>query len=231
MWEQQLTGLLLLCLFVTVLGENTNYNWNGPGVSQPTLAGPADACLTDTAACGCCLMKKQMNRMEEYFNMSLSDLQEGLSRAQNMITNIRTSRSAFSVALTNVRRCFGPFREGKIVDYKVIFLNLDNRYNPDDGMFIAPRSGVYVLAVTVYSDAGAPGSSLHACANLRINDVDVANLNDTNMQDQEDSATAVLAQQLSAGDRVYIYLPIDCSLCGDGSHYNTFTGFLLYATD
>ncbi|TMS07210.1 Complement C1q-like protein 2 [Larimichthys crocea] len=76
-----------------------------------------------------------------------------------------------------------------------------------------------------------PGNTLAACASLQVNDVVLAGPKDKNMQDQEDSATVVLAVHLNAGDQVSVKLPIGCFLCGDNSHYNTFTGFLLYATD
>ncbi|XP_035242039.1 cerebellin 20 [Anguilla anguilla] len=221
-------GLLLLCLFGTVLG---NYSWNGPGQEVPTKPTSDNVCLTDTASCGCCLMQKQMHRMEGYFNMSLDELQRKVNRAQAALNNVRSSRSAFSVALTDTRRCVGPNRGGSPIVYEYVFLNLGDNYNRVDGVFTAPRAGVYSLALTVYSDSGAPGSLLMACANLRVNGADVAKLNDDNDEDQEDSATAVLALQLAAGDRVSVYLPAGCSLCDNASHYNTFSGFLLYATD
>ncbi|KAJ4935685.1 hypothetical protein JOQ06_017215 [Pogonophryne albipinna] len=87
------------------------------------------------------------------------------------------------------------------------------------------------LALTVSSDTGAPGNTLAACASLQVNGLVVAGSKDRNMQDQEDSATMVVALHLNAGDKVAVNLPIGCFLCDDNSHYNTFTGFLLYATD
>ncbi|XP_034459744.1 C1q-related factor-like isoform X1 [Hippoglossus hippoglossus] len=143
------------------------------------------------------------------------------------------SRSAFSVALTNQvsLNCLGPFRDEKLIAYKHVFINLGDSYSVDTGIFTVPRSGVYSLALTVYSDAGSPGNSLAACASLQVNGQVVAGPREQNMQDQEDSATIVVALHLSAGDIVAVNLPIGCFLCDDNSHYNTFTGFLLYATD
>uniref|UniRef100_A0A665V534 Cerebellin 20 n=1 Tax=Echeneis naucrates TaxID=173247 RepID=A0A665V534_ECHNA len=139
-------------------------------------------------------------------------------------------RSAFSVALINDKslKCFGPFRDNKVIIYKHVFLNLGDGYSVDTGIFTVPRSGVYSLALTVYSDAGSPGNSLAACATLRINGQLVSGPREKNMQDQEDSATIVVALHLNAGDEVAVSLPIGCFLCDDSSHYNTFTGFLLY---
>lgn len=149
------------------------------------------------------------------------------------ISTPAASRSAFSVALYNEDelRCFGSFRDDKIITYSHIFMNLGNGYNPQTGIFTAPRSGVYSLALTVYSDAGSPGNTLAACAALQVNGKNVAEPREKNMQDQEDSATIVAAVQLNAGDEVSVNLPIGCFLCDNKSHYNTFSGFLLYATD
>lgn len=110
-------------------------------------------------------------------------------------------------------------------------LNLGNNYNPITGVFTVPRSGVYSLALTVYSDSGAENSELLSCANLRVNNTDVSVVHDVNKEDQEDSATIVIVLQLSSEDRVSVYLPAGCSLCDNINHYNTFSGFLLYATD
>uniref|UniRef100_A0A3Q3XLV0 C1q domain-containing protein n=1 Tax=Mola mola TaxID=94237 RepID=A0A3Q3XLV0_MOLML len=186
-------------------------------------------CLTDQASCGCCLMQQQMHRMKKFFNTSLSQLEEELTKTRNVLNNVR-SRSAFSVALTseNSFKCFGPFRDDKLITYTHVFINLGNGYDARTGIFTAPRSGVYSLALTVYSDAGSPGNTLAACAGLQVNSRVVAGPSEKNMQDQEDSATIVLAYHLKAGDQVTVNLPIGCFLCDDNSHYNTFSGFLLY---
>ncbi|XP_042270390.1 complement C1q-like protein 4 [Thunnus maccoyii] len=190
-------------------------------------------CLTDQASCGCCLMQQQIQRMKMFFNMSLNELEKELMKAKTVLNNVRASRSAFSVALTNEDNlnCFGPFRDDRLIVYKHVFINLGDGYNADNGIFTVPRSGVYSLALTVYSDAGSPGNSLAACAGLQVNNKVVAGPREKNMQDQEDSATIVVALHLKAGDQVAVNLPIGCFLCDDKSHYNTFTGFLLYATD
>ncbi|KAI4901363.1 hypothetical protein NFI96_014157, partial [Prochilodus magdalenae] len=188
-------------------------------------------CLTDSSTCGCCLMQKQMWRMEAFFNMSLTELQKGLDKAQGVLNSMRSSRSAFSVALTDTRRCVGPNRDDMVVKYQSVFINLGDGYNVSTGTFTVPRSGVYALALTAYSDAGSAGALLAACARLRKNTRVIAALSENNTQDQEDSATVVLALQLQAGDKVDVLLPANCFLCDDNSHYNTFSGFLLYSTD
>ncbi|KAL7848968.1 hypothetical protein SRHO_G00205910 [Serrasalmus rhombeus] len=224
-------GIVFLCLLGCSLAQNLTYSWNGPGTSSQGDPNAANECLTDTQTCGCCLMQKQMWRMETFFNMSLTELQRGLERAQGVLNTMRSSRSAFSVALTDTRRCVGPNRADVVVQYQSVFINLGDGYNVSTGVFTVPRSGVYALALTVYSDAGAAGVLLAACGRMRRNGRVIAALNEYNTQDQEDSATVVLAVQMQAGDKVDVILPATCYLCDDNSHYNTFSGFLLYATD
>uniref|UniRef100_A0A3Q1CJB6 C1q domain-containing protein n=1 Tax=Amphiprion ocellaris TaxID=80972 RepID=A0A3Q1CJB6_AMPOC len=209
------------------------------------MCGVCSVCVTDQATCGCCLMQQQIHRMKEFFNMSLGELEKELMKTKTVLNNVRGEthackpeeseyhRSAFSVALTNddSLKCFGPFRDDRLIVYKHVFINLGGGYSVDTGVFTAPRSGVYSLALTVYSDAGSPGNTLAACAGLMVNSKLVAGPSERNMQDQEDSATIVVALHLKAGDKVAVNLPIGCFLCDDKSHYNTFTGFLLYATD
>ncbi|XP_030008379.1 complement C1q-like protein 4 [Sphaeramia orbicularis] len=171
--------------------------------------------------------------METFFNETFKYLEENLMRTRTILNNVRSSRSAFSVALTNANTltCTGPFRDDTFVRYSHVFINLGNGYDVSTGFFTAPRSGVYSLALTVYSDAGAPASSLAACVNLQVNNVVVAGPQERNQQDQEDSASIVIVVHLQAGDIVTVHLPIGCFLCDDKSHYNTFSGYLLYGTE
>lgn len=128
-------------------------------------------------------------------------------------------------------KCFGPFRDDVLITYKHIFLNMGDHYDINTGIFTVPRSGVYNLALTIYSDAGAPGNTLAACGSLQVNGQMLSSPRELNMEDHEDSATIVIAVQLKAGDKVSVNLPIGCFLCDNNSHYNTFSGFLLYATE
>ncbi|NP_001313337.1 cerebellin 20 precursor [Danio rerio] len=223
-------AVVLLSVLGCALAQERLFSWSDPG--QPIQPDPTDnACVTDVASCGCCLMQKQMWKMESFFNMSLNELQRGLDRAHAVLNNIRVSRSAFSVALTDSRLCVGPNREDSVLKYGKVFINLGEGYNSSSGVFTAPRSGVYSLALTLYSDSGSAGSVLAACARLRLNGRTIASPTEKNTQDQEDSASALLAVQMLAGDHLDVSLPAGCFLCDDNNHYNTFTGFLLYSTD
>ncbi|XP_061781934.1 cerebellin 20 [Nerophis lumbriciformis] len=223
-------AIIILCLLEFAFA---NYSWNGPSEGEDD-ASPEEPCLIDhEASCGCCMMQQKIHRMQLFFNKSLEALEKELDKTQNTLVNMRASRSAFSVALTNSDEltCVGPYREDHLIVYKHVFLNLGNGYDVNNGVFVAPRAGVHSLALTVYSDAGSPGNSLAACASLQVNDKMVAEPREKNAQDQEDSASIAVALHLKAGDKVAVNLPIGCFLCDDKSHRNTFTVFLLYATD
>lgn len=142
------------------------------------------------------------------------------------------SRAAFSASLFTDEqfRCFGPLDLSSNIIYKNVFLNLGAYYNVSSGVFTAPYSGVYSFTVSVYSDAGAPGNLLSACASLQVNNQQVAAAKEQNTNDQEDSATIAVVLQLGAKDQVAVKLPKTCFLCDD-SFYNTFSGFLLYVTE
>jgi len=135
--------------------------------------------------------------------------------------HLAASRSAFSVALNHSENsgCFGPLATAELVPYRRVFLNLGDGYSAQTGIFTAPRSGVYSLAVTAYSNISPTG------ADLLVNGKAVASLREEDGPDREDSATAVVAARLRAGDEVAVGLPVGYLLCDDRS---TFTGFLLY---
>ncbi|XP_072313135.1 uncharacterized protein [Eucyclogobius newberryi] len=230
---------------------------------------------TDQAACGCCLMHQQIDRMKRNFNQSLAELQSQLNKAVDTLSLFRcrylllnnvskstrfpaettpctishagwikntfehafplstATRSAFSVSLftSDTQKCYGPFRDDTPIIYEHIFLNMGDHYDANTGVFTVPRTGVYSLALTIYSDAGGPGNTLAACGSLRVNGRLLTGPREFNMQDQEDSASNSLVVKLKTGDKVSVNLPIGCFLCDNSNHYNTFSGFLLYITD
>ncbi|XP_041949879.1 uncharacterized protein LOC121710068 [Alosa sapidissima] len=230
MFLLQGTAFVVLALFGLALGRDTRtYSWHGPGATPPPV--PDNLCLTDPMSCSCCLMQQRMWQMQQHFNSSVTDLQERLNKTQNILNSYKESRTAFSVALTDWRRCVGPSRTEIDVAYQAVFLNMGVAYDTRTGVFTAPHSGIYSLAVTAFSDAGSPGSLLAACVQLSRNGVVLAGLQEKNHEDQEDTASVVLTVQLRARDRVSVRLLPGCYLCDDQNHYNTFSGFMLYTTE
>uniref|UniRef100_A0A3Q2QVA7 Cerebellin 20 n=1 Tax=Fundulus heteroclitus TaxID=8078 RepID=A0A3Q2QVA7_FUNHE len=227
-------AIILLCLLHAAFGQVQNkFSWNGPAVTKATADSSQDKlCSNDQAACGCCLMQKQMSRMEEFFNMTAKELSQQLMNTKTTLNNIKKNRVAFSVALNNDNSmtCFGPFPDDRRIPYKQVFLNLGDSYNAQTGVFTVPRSGVYSVAATVYSLS--PFDMPQAtCAQLQVNGAVVAPLLEKNGLDSEDSSTVVLARHLKAGDQVTVSLQKGCNICDDVNHFNTFTSFLLYAAE
>ncbi|XP_029302321.1 complement C1q-like protein 4 [Cottoperca gobio] len=213
-------AIALLCMLHAGFGQS-QFIWGS--------ATNTNVHLKDPASCGCCLMERQMQRMEEFFNEYHEELNEVLTISKTALNQMEATRSAFSVALNNDAgfNCFGPFNVSTLVVYKHIFLNLGDAYNT--GIFTAPRSGVYSLALTVYSNiTSRPNSS---CTVMQVNGQPVAELPRQKGKDLEDSATVVVTVELKAGDKVGVNLPPGCFICDNNSHFNTFTGFLLYPSD
>lgn len=46
-------------------------------------------CSADLLSCGCCLMKKQMNRLEMYFNITAEEMNKQLTMTKLALNNMR----------------------------------------------------------------------------------------------------------------------------------------------
>ncbi|XP_040028079.2 cerebellin-3 [Gasterosteus aculeatus] len=216
-------AVVLLSLLHGAFCQNL-FSWdNGASDTRPVQP---DECLPDPTLCGCCLMQKKLQRMEWFFNKTVEEISKNLTNAKMALNDKRASRSAFSVALDKAggNGCFGPFADDRRVLYRHVFLNLGDGYGATTGGFTAPRSGVYSLAVTVYSAYGSLGAGAH----LTVNGLTASALREKESRDREDSATLVVSVKLKAGDEVAVVLPKGSVVCDDSSHLNTFTGFLLY---
>ncbi|XP_030259218.1 caprin-2-like [Sparus aurata] len=232
-------AIVLLCLLHAAYGQTVepdmftqDYLWEP--VDEPSQGPNADnACEVDRGSCSCCHSVREMHRLKTYFNASLNELDMLYSQTIQSFSKMKDGRTAFSVALFSSGnfKCFGPFTNNVNVVYEHVFLNLGDVYNTTTGIFTVPHSGVYSLALTVYSDAGSQGASLVVCANLQVNGIVVSGSTDSNTQDQEDSFTIAVALELNTGDEVAVSLPAGCFLCDDISHYNTFSAFLLYCNE
>ncbi|XP_068441857.1 complement C1q-like protein 4 [Clinocottus analis] len=224
-------AIVLICL---LHAAHAMFQWNNPGEEQPLPeTRPGGACVADPGSCGCCVMWKEMDRLTTYFNTTLNNLESQCEQTKRSLDKIEAGRDAFSVALTDHPsiNCFGPFPSDRLIPYKHVFINLGEGYSVNTGVFNVTHSGVYSIALTVYSDAGAARNLLAACADLVVNGKMVAGNSEKNVHDQEDAATLVVALHLTAGDTVAVNMPAGCFLCDDVSHYNTFSGFLLYPTE
>ncbi|XP_051788124.1 cerebellin-3-like [Erpetoichthys calabaricus] len=217
-----MTGLQILWLLSLALWSCVaqNYTW---GVEESNQTG----CVSDTASCGCCLMQQWVQRLEKYFNLTLETLDRKLETTTRRVAELRASRTAFSVSLSNRLEVLGPFKTNTTVVYRKVFVNQGAAYNEQTGIFTTPVAGLYSFSFTAFHDAGAPAQKLRIYMVLQRNGQDVVGLHDTTSTDQEDSATQNVVLQLDAGDRVCVKLLADFVLFDDINHYNTFSGFFL----
>ncbi|KAF3847888.1 hypothetical protein F7725_020916 [Dissostichus mawsoni] len=83
---------VLQCLLEAALIQANIYAWRGQVVDSRT----EKACLTDQGSCGCCLMQQQIQRMKMFFNTSLTELEQELTKTKNILNNIRISLRTFN---------------------------------------------------------------------------------------------------------------------------------------
>ncbi|XP_034459746.1 complement C1q-like protein 2 [Hippoglossus hippoglossus] len=218
-------AIVLLCLLHAAFAEWPSF-WQSLDWNEPK-----NVC-EEPYTCSCCLILQQVNNLSSHINSTLNELDKEYTQTLQQLSKFEASRTAFSVALQySSFRCYGPKPGDITVIYKHVFLNLGGSYDVKTGIFTALHAGVYTFALTIHSDAGVAGALLATCAELLFNNNVVANLKEVNKEDQEDGATIVVVLQLNATDEVAVNMPKGCSLCDDDNHYNTFSGFLLFATD
>ncbi|KAF7654167.1 hypothetical protein LDENG_00073310 [Lucifuga dentata] len=203
------------------------YSWSGSVTTKTPHEQPYnELCPEDRTACGICLMRRQMKRTMEFFNLTLNEMELYLYELSNVLNNKKDSSSVFSGSLLEVdtTNCADYI----VLKYKNVFINLGNSYNLTSGVFTAAHTGVYSIGFTVYNNAmNSSGNIKPTCVILRVNKNHVADHSDNNGYDQEDSMTTSIAIALKAGDKVDVILPCSCSLYNI-NNYNTFSVFLLY---
>ncbi|OCT96096.1 hypothetical protein XELAEV_18013778mg [Xenopus laevis] len=108
------------------------------------------------------------------------------------------------------------------IQFKKVFYNEQNVYNPENGKVTAPVDGLYFLTyqITVYS------KSVHL--SLRRNDVVVQHmLHEYGSNTHQASGSSIL--KLSKGDQVWLQVVGDKNgLYSDSDDDSTFSGFLLH---
>ncbi|KAK6471554.1 complement C1q-like protein 3 [Huso huso] len=132
---------------------------------------------------------------------------------------------AFSAALVESGSwIIGPFNTDTNLVYKKVFTNIGNCYNPSTGIFTVMVKGVYYFRFSAYND-GTPNTN----AAMFKNSERIVSIWDTVGEDNEDSASNGAVLELQVGDSVYISLHAQRVVYDDINHYNTFSGFLLFA--
>uniref|UniRef100_A0AAY5L9U4 C1q domain-containing protein n=1 Tax=Esox lucius TaxID=8010 RepID=A0AAY5L9U4_ESOLU len=119
----------------------------------------------------------------------------------------------------------GPFNTNTPLQYKKVFSNTDNCYNPATGVFTATVKGMYYFRFTMMNNQGNPPSSA-VC--LTKNGQRLVSVWDTAGNDSHDSGSNAVVIPLELGDQVYVELQANRLIYDDTLHYNTFSGFLLF---
>ncbi|KAJ8363056.1 hypothetical protein SKAU_G00118870 [Synaphobranchus kaupii] len=152
----------------------------------------------------------------------LCSLKARVERLENDLKAL--PKVAFSVALRESGSGnIGPFQTDTVIQYKKIFANIGNFYNPSTGIFTAMVRGVYYLRFTAYNDMTADTNVV-----LMKNGERTVSIWDKSGQDANDSASNAVVLQLEVGDNVFVQLKANNRVFDDLGYYNSFSGFLLF---
>jgi len=106
-------------------------------------------------------------------------------------------------------------------------LNIGNSYDENTGIFTAPVSGVYLIAVQLFTDGG---QSEHPFVDIKVNGNTAARLAFDEGNGQEDSDSTTITTQLQAGDKVWIASEENAAYHYWGGYHTFFTGTLIATT-
>ncbi len=111
--------------------------------------------------------------------------------------------------------------------FDVAILNQGGHFNPDDGSYIAPYSGLYQFTVAFESDEATPKF------NLAVDNIQVAYARNFDDTDFDNSLILTRNLHLNAGQKVTLNVAeIDAvygeSNTGQDGYYSWFTGHLIY---
>uniref|UniRef100_A0A6Q2ZHJ9 C1q domain-containing protein n=1 Tax=Esox lucius TaxID=8010 RepID=A0A6Q2ZHJ9_ESOLU len=121
----------------------------------------------------------------------------------------------------------GPFNTNTPLQYKKVFSNTDNCYNPATGIFTATVKGMYYFRFTTMNNQANPPSSV---VSLTKNGQSLATVWDHGSTDTNDSGSNAVVISLEVGDNVYVELWAKKLVYEDSNLYlTTFSGFLLFA--
>ncbi|XP_034150877.1 complement C1q-like protein 2 [Esox lucius] len=193
-------------------------------------------CLSDTG----CLMKELISIGEKLGTM----LEKQGTMADNlrlMETRLQTSEKeveelkrltggqpkvAFSAALRESGSGdTGPFTTDTPLQYKKVFSNTGNCYNPATGVFTAQVKGMYYFRFTLRNNLHSTPNSV---AWLSKNSQRLVSVWDANGSDSNDHGSNAVVIPLEVGDNVYVVLQAKRLIYDDTMNYNTFSGFLLF---
>ncbi|KAF3699937.1 Complement C1q-like protein 4 C1q and tumor necrosis factor-related protein 11 [Channa argus] len=133
---------------------------------------------------------------------------------------------AFSAALRESGSGnIGPFTTAKPLQYKRVFSNTGNSYNPATGIFTAMVKGMYFFRFSMFNNLSTVPNSV---VSLMKNGERLTSVWDTSGNDSHDMGSNAVVIPLNVGDNVYAELQENRIVYDDVMNYNTFSGFLLF---
>ncbi|XDV25799.1 hypothetical protein PO909_029655 [Leuciscus waleckii] len=153
---------------------------------------------------------------DEMSNLTLSQVEE--LRKEN-----RDREIAFSASLMQSSSGYiGPFTSDFTLNYRNVFTNIGNAYNPITGVFTAPLKGAYMFRISVLGLGPTPSG-----ASIYKNGERVVTAYDYRLQHDLNSSNGVVLI-LEVGDVVYVRLGSGARIYDNQYNHSTFSGFLLF---
>ncbi|XP_040918109.1 complement C1q-like protein 2 [Toxotes jaculatrix] len=170
---------------------------------------------------------------EKITNMAekITLLESKLQNAEKEVLELRsltagTPQVAFSAALRDSGSGnIGPFTTATTLQYKRVFSNTGNSYNPSTGIFTAMVKGMYFFRFTMFNNFNPAPNSV---VSLKKNSQLLTSVWDTSGSDINDTGSNAVVIPLEVGDNVYVELQANRMVYDDAMNYNTFSGFLLF---
>ncbi|XP_076609365.1 complement C1q-like protein 2 isoform X2 [Chaetodon auriga] len=121
----------------------------------------------------------------------------------------------------------GPYTTATPLQYKRVFSNTGNSYNPSTGIFTATVKGMYFFRFSMFNNLNPVANSV---VSLMKNGVRLTSVWDASGSDANDMGSNAVVIPLEVGDNVYVELQANRVVYDDAMNYNTFSGFLIFTT-
>uniref|UniRef100_A0A8D0AGH4 Complement C1q-like protein 4 n=1 Tax=Sander lucioperca TaxID=283035 RepID=A0A8D0AGH4_SANLU len=118
----------------------------------------------------------------------------------------------------------GPLASDTTLIYKHVTTNIGNAYNSNTGVFTAPVRGAYYFEWTF----GAFGDNIHGSGGWLVKNSEYVFMAFEQQKDNFMTTSKGATLLLAVGDVVFVRLMANNLAYADGSHHNTFSGFLLF---
>ncbi|XP_028267705.1 complement C1q-like protein 2 [Parambassis ranga] len=185
----------------------------------------ASQCSESTSCCSLLSMSQTLGAVgEKVANMAdkLAHLEVQLQSTQNEVLELRSLTGTLRDSGSGDT---GPFTIATPLQYKKVFSNTGNSYNPSTGIFTAMIKGMYFFRFSMFNNLSPTPSSL---VSLMKNGVRLTSVWDTSGTDSNDMGSNAVVIPLEVGDTVYVELQLNRIVYDDAMNYNTFSGFLLF---